>query len=175
LEQTSGSFPAAARAGALMRELRGARLHADGGRLRADRADRACRHQQIEYGADRERADQTDRHVALRVLGFLGGGRDRVEADIGEEDRGRRADDAHAARSRRAEPAIGCERRKMLALDRGEGEHDEHGERRHLDRHQRGVEIGALLGADHQQRGHRQRHDDGGHVDDAVAEIRDRE
>ena len=37
-------------------------------------------------------------HVALRVLGFLGSGRYRVEADVGEEDRGRRAQHADAAK-----------------------------------------------------------------------------
>ena len=45
-------------------------------------------------------ADQPDRHVALRVLGFLGRGRDRVEADIGEEDRRRGADHADRCPSR---------------------------------------------------------------------------
>ena len=54
-------------------------------------------------------ADQADRHVALRVLGFLGRGRDRVEADIGEEDRRRRADRADAG-AEAAEHAGGQER-----------------------------------------------------------------
>ena len=71
---------------------------ADG--LRADRADRARRDQQVEDRADQQRADQADRHVALRVLGFLGRGRDRVEADIGEEDRRRGADHADRCPSR---------------------------------------------------------------------------
>ena len=33
-----------------------------------------------------ERDDDADRHVARRVLRLLGVGRDRVEADVGEED-----------------------------------------------------------------------------------------
>ena len=91
-EQTTAS---AARHRALARELRGlpgrdARPAHD--RLRADGADHARRRPAVEHGADRKAADQPDRHVALRVLGFLGRGRDRVEADIGEEDRRRRAD-----------------------------------------------------------------------------------
>src|SRR3546814_1700446 len=42
---------------------------------------------QIEDGADGKAADQADRHVALRVLGLFGRGRNRVEAHISEEDR----------------------------------------------------------------------------------------
>src|SRR3546814_2367385 len=76
----------------------------DAHRLRADAADDARRDEQIEDGADREAADQADRHVALRILGFLRRGRHRVEADIGEEDRGGRgADAADAERSRSEE------------------------------------------------------------------------
>ena len=51
----------------------------------------------VEQRADRERAQDADGHVALRVLGLLRGGRDRVEADVGEEDDGRAADDAAPA------------------------------------------------------------------------------
>ena len=40
----------------------------------------------VEDRADDQRGDDADRHVALRVLGLLGVGRDRVEADVGEED-----------------------------------------------------------------------------------------
>ena len=40
----------------------------------------------VEHGADQEGADDADGHVALRILGFLGGGADGVEADVGEED-----------------------------------------------------------------------------------------
>ena len=42
-------------------------------------------------------ADDPERHVLARVLGFLAGGRDRLEADIGEEDdRGGAEDSAPA-------------------------------------------------------------------------------
>ena len=37
------------------------------------------------------------RHVALRVLGLLGRGRDRVEPDVGEEDLARAGEDAAPA------------------------------------------------------------------------------
>ena len=55
------------------------------------------RHQDVDDGADDQRADDPERHVLGRVLGFLAGGRDRLEADIGEEDdRGGAQDSAPA-------------------------------------------------------------------------------
>ena len=47
------------------------------------------RHQDVDDGADDQAGDDADRHVALRVLGLLGGRGDGVEADVGEEDDGR--------------------------------------------------------------------------------------
>ena len=49
-----------------------------------------------------QRAEDADRQVPLRVRGLLGGGRDDVEADVGEEHQGRREDDAPDAVRRRA-------------------------------------------------------------------------
>ena len=64
-------------------------------------ADHHQRHGHVEDRADRERAEQPDRHVALRIARVLGGGGDRVEADEGEEhDRGA-AGDAADTRTRR--------------------------------------------------------------------------
>ena len=55
----------------------------------------------VEEGADEQGDDDTDGQIALRVLGFLRGGRDCVEADVGEEDKaGSKAD---APRHRRAQ------------------------------------------------------------------------
>src|SRR4026208_818420 len=42
-------------------------------------------HQHIEQRAKTKRSEDTDRHVALRVDGFVRGGRARSEADISEE------------------------------------------------------------------------------------------
>ena len=70
------------------------------GRGDADRADRG---QHVEDRADDQRADDRQRQVALRVAGLLAAGRDRVEADVGEEDdRGGRG---HRRRSRSARTA----------------------------------------------------------------------
>ena len=40
----------------------------------------------VEDGADDQRPEDADRHVALGVLGLLRRGRDGIEADVGEED-----------------------------------------------------------------------------------------
>ena len=52
------------------------------------------RDRDVENGADRERAQDADRHVALRVRGFLRRRGDGVESDVGEEDDARAAHDA---------------------------------------------------------------------------------
>jgi hypothetical protein len=59
--------------------------------------DRGDHH--VDDGADDQRADDAERHVLGRVLGFLAGGGDRLEADIGEEDDGGGAHDAVDAES----------------------------------------------------------------------------
>ena len=41
--------------------------------------------QDVEHGADQERADDADRHVPLRILRLLGRRTHRVEPDVGEE------------------------------------------------------------------------------------------
>ena len=47
----------------------------------------------IEKRAEPKGSEDADRHVTLRVLGFLRGGRDRVETDICEEHNGSAAQD----------------------------------------------------------------------------------
>ena len=57
-------------------------------------ADEHRRGEDVEDGADDQRAENADRHVAARVLRFRAGRRDGLEADVGEEDRRGRRDDA---------------------------------------------------------------------------------
>ena len=59
-----------------------------------DHAGQHGRHQDVEDRAEPERGDDRDRYVALRIAGLLGVGRDRVEADVGEEDVGGALEDA---------------------------------------------------------------------------------
>ena len=82
------------------RERRARRVDADGDRIGhvelgvVHHAGEHERHGDVEHGADRERAEDADRHVPLRILGLLRRGGHRVEADVGEEDHARAADDA---------------------------------------------------------------------------------
>src|SRR4029079_11207526 len=76
---------------AFLEELAGCRVHQG---LRAPRADHAGSDEPVEDRADQQAADEANGDVPLRVLSYLGRGRDRVEADISEEDRGGRPEDA---------------------------------------------------------------------------------
>jgi hypothetical protein len=60
--------------------------------------------QDVEDGADHQRAENADRHILLRILRLLGRGRDGVKADVGEEDRRRARGNAMPSRSCRARP-----------------------------------------------------------------------
>ena len=158
---------------ALTRELFGARREGDAigphDRLSADRPDRARRDEDVENRTESERPDQADRHVALRILGLLGRRRNRVEADIGEEDRGCGPDRADA-RSEPAEDAGWQERVELVhaELVRRKRQENKGRQRSHLDRDEDRVDARALIGADHEQPGYEQRDDDGGQVDETA-------
>ena len=135
-------------------------------------AGRDAGDQDVEHGADQQRADDADRHVPLRVLGLLRRGAHRVEADVGEED--------HAGAGHHPAPAEGapdrqpvgthCLRRnervpvgRVHRVDRADDEEQHH---RDLHDHDHVVDVGRLLDADHQQRGDDRDDDDGGQVED---------
>ena len=98
----------------------------------------------IKRGADQQRSDDADGQIALRILGLLRGGRDRVESDIGEENVRRSGADA-------GEP-IGRERLPVAApvagvhIAEAQADHEQH--HRDLDDHDGRVEARALLDAD---------------------------
>ncbi len=88
-------------------------IDADGNRIGdvelvvGDDAGEHKAHGDIEHGADDERAQNADRHVALRIMRLLRRGRHGVEADIGEEHYGRAAQ--YAAQAEFAGAAIAAE------------------------------------------------------------------
>ena len=86
----------------------------------------------VEDRADGQRPDHADRHVLLRVAALLGGGRDGVEADVGEEDEGRAGPDPG--------PAVGREGVPVGGLDVEGADDDEEDEDDELDGHHHGVE-----------------------------------
>jgi hypothetical protein len=102
----------------------------------------------IDDGADREPAQNADRHVPLRVAGFLRRRRDRVEADVRKEhDRGALHDAAEAVRG---------ERLVVGHVDVGGAQHDEQSEDEQLDDDNDVIGTGGFLDADVQQPGDRE-------------------
>ncbi len=140
-------------------------------RLGANRANRPCGNKQVENGADRQTADQTDRYVALRILGLLRSRRNGIETDIGEEDRGRRTNNAHTARAFRSEPPIRREGREVALIQRWQRQRDKGGQRRDLDRDQHRVDPGAFRRADDEQGRDGERDNDRRDIDDAMGKI----
>ncbi len=136
--------------------------HRAADRLRADRSDRTGGDKKIEDRADEQAADQSNGHIALGVAGFLGRGRDRIETDIGEEDRGRRTD--HADRA----PAIGKERLKIRAIRHRQCQGDEEGQRRNLDGHEDRIHPRTFGCADDEKTGHQRGDENRRQIDDAA-------
>ena len=107
--------------------------------------------------------EDADRHVALRVLGFLRRGRHGVEADVGEEDDACGAEYPHDAAvvvrhaSRRRVGRRGRnERRVVRRVDEPPADADHQQHDRHLDDDDDAVdERGFLRAADEQRRQHR--------------------
>ena len=58
-------------------------------------------HGDVQNGTDRQRSDHADRQIALRILGFLRRGRNRVKSDVGEENVGRPRSDSRRNREAR--------------------------------------------------------------------------
>ena len=133
----------------------------------------------VERRADHERTENADRHVALRVDGLLRRGRNRVEADIGEEHHGGAADDAApaepaqtqigrdecAGRVGRSHPVGGAE---VPHADRDECDDDDE-----LDGDEDGVELRQFTDADQQDGRHDGDHHHGGDVQDCAGRVPD--
>ena len=85
----------------------------------------------------RERAHDADRHVALGVDRLLGGGRHRVEPNVGEEHDRRRGHDALESERHERTPVRG--------VDVPGGQPDEDEDHHDLDDHHGQVDAGALL------------------------------
>ena len=60
-------------------------------------AGQHARHQDVENGADHQRSQDADRHVALGILRLLRGRRNRVKSNVGEEDHARARDHSRPA------------------------------------------------------------------------------
>ena len=127
--------------------------------------------QDVQHGADQQRTDDAERHVALRVLGFLAGGGHRFEADVGEEHDRCGAEDAApavfaflAGRFRDERIPVGLQGIEVLdhvpADDDDEGDDD-----RGLDGDDDVVDLGAFRHADDQQAAEQQADQEGRQVE----------
>src|SRR6202000_125158 len=98
-----------------------------------------------------------DRDVALRILGFLRGGGDGVEADIGEEDGAGATDDPADPELAEFAGILRYERHIIGRMDikDADGDHRQHD--RHLDEDDDVVDQGGFGDAAHQDQRH---HDD---------------
>ena len=118
----------------------------------------------VEDRADDERAEDADRHVALRILRFLRRGRDRVEADVREEHDRRRAEHAGPA-----EVAVRVgrrhERMPVRRIDELQRERDEEQDHDELDRDDDRIERRRLRDADIADPADRADDQHGGQVD----------
>ena len=97
----------------------------------------------IDQRADRQAAQDPDRHVPLRVFRFLGRCRYRVEADVREEHNRRALMDAA--------PPVRRERHVVARVDVRNADRDEQPEDQQLDDHHDVVRADALFHADVEQ------------------------
>ena len=105
-------------------------------------------HDDVNQRADGQPTQNADRHVPLRVLGFLRRGRNGIEADVREEhNRGPLVD---------AAPSVRRKRRVVGGIDVHRAKADEQRQHEQLDDHHQIVRACALLDADVEECGDRQ-------------------
>jgi len=128
------------------------------------------RHGDVQHGADDQRGDDADGHVAIGTAGLFRVGGNRVKSDVGEKDNGRTGENAQrfTARSALSQDGMAEETQAGIPI-RGErfeilrikikrpDRYDKQNDRQFNDDHAR-VEISALANAFNQNDG-----DDGGY------------
>ena len=100
-----------------------------------------------------QRRDDSDRQVALRIFGFLRGGRNGVKSDIREKDISGAGADTRKAHGRERGPIVA----PVAEVDVVNPSSDDEQDDGDLDDHDAGIECRALLNSDHQNRGDHQR------------------
>src|SRR5713226_4736322 len=91
--------------------------------------------QNVEDGADHQRSNNSYGQIALRVLGFLGGGGDRIKSDVGEEDISRACADAGESHGGKCVPVSA----PVAGAQVAEAQSDDEQHHRHLDDDDGGV------------------------------------
>ena len=102
----------------------------------------------VQHSTNRQRRNHANRQITLRILGFLRGGRDRIETDVSKKYVSRARPDSRKAVRRVRMPV----RTPIRAVDvvRAQRDHEQHD--RHLDHHNPGIKPRALFNANHQNR-----------------------
>ena len=133
------------------------------------------RKQHIQHGADDQRSENANRHVASGILRFLGGSRDSVEADVCEEDDACGAQDAHDppvmmhdALRRRVGRCRRNQRRMVRGIDESppDADHEQHDAQ--LQDDDEPIDKRRFPGAAYQQPGKQQQDEHRWQVHDAV-------
>ena len=114
----------------------------------------------VEDGAGQQSRQDTEGQVALRVFALFGCRRNRIEADVGEEDDGAAGEDAG--------PAVGHEGMPVVGLDEAGSGEDEDQDGGHLDEDHDVIGAGGLADTSHQQDGQQHDHHKCGNVEAVV-------
>ena len=133
-------------------------------------------HQDVKKRADDERAEDADRNVAARILGFLGLRRDGVEAKVGEHHArgaGQHPDRDAASfvaaerfpEERHPAVAVRSKRPPVVRRHHEEPERDDADDHKDFHGHHEGVECRAFLDADDENDRDDRGDDDGGKVE----------
>ena len=120
----------------------------------------------VEDGAEQKGTENSKRHVALGVFGFLGGSGDGIEADVGKKDDSGTGKDAAPTELPEAAGVFGNEGNPVVSIDVGraaENEEDDHGE---FDDDDDIVEAGGFTDPDHEKDGGGQADEDSGEVEE---------
>ena len=118
------------------------------------------REQHVENGADYERTENADRHVAFGIPRFLGGGRDCIETDVGKKDDSGRAEDAKDsavgvmnALGRDVSRRRGNERRMIGGIHESPSNADDEQHDAHFQDDDDAINEGRLFGSANEQKG----------------------
>ena len=124
--------------------------------------------QNEQNGANHQRSDDTDRHVALRIFGLLRGGGYSIETNVGEEDRSRSRQDAAPAEVTEL-ASVGRDKRNVIGVvDVTPSNRDEHYHHGDFQKHDDRIHQSRLLNPDHQDGRDQHYNEHSGQVDQTV-------
>src|SRR5436853_1390627 len=139
-----------------------------------DYAHQHGRHPDVQQRANREGAEDAERHVALGVLRLLRRSRDRVEPDVGEKHQARTPQHAGPAVAAPLPGVRGDERRPVGRPDvRQADEHDQQNDA-DFENDDQAVDPRRLFDPDDQHGGHQRDDADGWKVDNGTGQVQPR-